>query len=373
MAVSGGGEAEVEAGGTAVSWSVGGKAWLEYLGLSAFDVAGRSLPARLDTSASGLSIEVDDVGAAYPVIVDPFIQEAKLSASDGVVGDQLGFSVAIWGNTVVAGDPMATIGGNPFQGAAYVFVEPGTGWANATETAKLTASDGAVSDGFGFSVAISGNTIVVGEPTGSAVAGVSYVFVKPGTGWAGSLHEAARLTPSDLAASNFGFSVAISGSTVVAGAPVSSSSRGAVYVFVEPGTGWTGDLDETARLTASDGASLAYFGSSVGISGDTVVAGMPGSNANHGAAYVFAMPAAGWASTSTFDAKLTADDGVSHDVLGVSVAISGDTVVAGATGANGFRGAAYVFAGPPACASPSRRCVIPVSEPSAAVVNPRSP
>ena len=91
-------------------------------------------------------------------------QTAKLTASDGAAGDYFGYSVSISGNTVVVG-ASATVGTNSYQGAAYVFTEPGSGWANMTQTAKLTASDGAAGDDFGNSVSISGNTVVVGAPT----------------------------------------------------------------------------------------------------------------------------------------------------------------------------------------------------------------
>ena len=92
-------------------------------------------------------------------------QTAKLTASDGAASDEFGSSVSISGNTVVVGAPDATVGGNTQQGAAYVFTEPGSGWANMTQTAKLTASDGAADDWFRHSVSISGNTVVVGAQT----------------------------------------------------------------------------------------------------------------------------------------------------------------------------------------------------------------
>ena len=92
-------------------------------------------------------LRVDDAGARYPLRVDPVVQQAELTASD--LGGLLGASVAISGNTIVAGAPEATVNGNPYQGAVYVFVKPRGGWANATQTARLTASDGAAGDGLG--------------------------------------------------------------------------------------------------------------------------------------------------------------------------------------------------------------------------------
>jgi len=107
-------------------------------------------------------------------------QTAKLTASGGTTFDLLGSSVAISGGTVVAGAPNATVGGNAGQGAAYVFVKPGPRWADATQTAKLTASDGASDNLLGVSVAISGGTIVAGAPdatvTGNPFQGATYVF-----------------------------------------------------------------------------------------------------------------------------------------------------------------------------------------------------
>jgi len=90
-------------------------------------------------------------------------QLAKLTVSDGVAFDYLGWSVAVSGDTVVVGTWLAKIGSNYEQGAAYVFVKPAGGWANLTQTAKLTASDGAALDRLGIAVSVSGNTVVAGE------------------------------------------------------------------------------------------------------------------------------------------------------------------------------------------------------------------
>ena len=113
---------------------------LRYTGLAAFDAHGHKLPARLELRGSTLLIRVDDARARYPLTIDPFLQLAKLRASDGGAGDFLGWSVAISGDTVVVGAPMLeTVQG---EGAVYVFVKPASGWANGTETAKLTPPTG---------------------------------------------------------------------------------------------------------------------------------------------------------------------------------------------------------------------------------------
>src|SRR4029077_13744406 len=107
----------------------------------------------------------------------------------------------------------------------YVYVKPATGWGNMTQVAVLSPSDGAFCDQFGASVSISGNTIVVGAPQNYDVcapngAGAAYVFVEPAAGWSGTLTEPAKLTASDgVTGDALGNSVAIAGSTVVAGAP----------------------------------------------------------------------------------------------------------------------------------------------------------
>jgi hypothetical protein len=253
-----------------------GKAGLRYAGLSAADAAGRRLPAWLEVQGEQLLLRVNDNGGRYPVVIDPWVQLAELTASDGAPGDGFGSSVSISGNTVVVGSPNS----NNRRGVAYVFEKPERGWANITQTAKLTAWDGADAK-FGSSVAISGNTIVVGAPSqpvferfnSNNFQGTAYVFVKPASGWT-DMTPTAKLTASDGAPGDFmGSSVCISGNTIVVGAnQVDSFGQGAAYVYVEPVGGWR-DMIETAALTASDGAVGSFFGFSVSISGHTVVVG----------------------------------------------------------------------------------------------------
>jgi hypothetical protein len=286
-------------------------------------------------------------------------QLAKLTASDGAPFDYLGYSVAFGDNTVVVGAWLATVNLNPIQGAAYVFVKPGGGWSNMTQVAKLTASDGQAHDKFGFSVSISGNTIVVGSPVSTIGPnfgqGAAYVFVKPPTGWVNAT-ETAKLTASDgQSFDTLGNSVSISGDTIVAGEPGPLLSNdiptghAAVYVFVKPATGWT-SMTQTAELRASHNLLSDGFGLSVSTNGNTVVAGAPyvttsGFSQFQGAAYVFVEPAGGWTNT-TQTAKLTSSHGFYADYLGTSVSMSGNTVVAGAPGTDASRGAALVFVMP---------------------------
>jgi len=278
-------------------------------------------------------------------------QLAELTPSVRTSNDWFGVSIAMSGNTVVVGDFDPNI---ETYGAVYVYVKPANGWTNMTQVAKLTSSDNG--EGFGISVAISGNTIVVGAANTSnfdapaAGPGAAYVFVRPAGGWTDA-NESAKLTASDGQAGDaFGDSVSISGNTIAVGAFFAADSAGndfagKAYVFARPAGGWTGDLHETARLTASDSQLLNYMGASVATDGNSVVAGADGHNNFQGAAYVFAKPAGGW-TNMTQTAELTASDGKGSNDFGFSMAISGETVLAGAPGAGQYRGEAYVFVEP---------------------------
>ena len=332
-----------------------GKAHLRYTGLSARDADGRELRAWLDLRSDQLLLRVDDHEARYPVVIDPWVQVAEVTASDGGNSDELSWSVAAGDNVVVVGAPFHTVGSNVEQGAAYVFVEGGQGWSNMTETAELTSSDGVPNAYFGTSVAINGNTIVVGAPgttvNGNARQGAAYVFVEPPNGWA-SMTETAELGASDgYIGDNLGNSVSINNDTIVAGAPYASIGgnyeQGAAYVFVQPPSGWS-NMFQTAKLTASDGAAGDIFGVAVNIDGNTVVAGASeadiNGNASAGAAYVFVEGNNGW-SDMTQTAKLTASDAAIDDYFGSAVDISNNTIAIGAP--SDFTGAIYVFVQPP--------------------------
>jgi hypothetical protein len=180
--------------------------------------------------------------------------------------------VAISGNTVLVGAPLNDSRPNAFglEGAAYVFVEPAGGWAgNLNETAKLF--------GYPSSVAIEGDTAVVGARA------FALVFVKPAGGWAGNL------TPSDAFDALFDTPVAISGDSVVIGARINDLAKGAAYVFLKPTAGWAGTLTEAVKLRASDGETFDLLGSSVAISGDTLVAAADEWGDFQASAYVFTL------------------------------------------------------------------------------------
>ena len=295
-------------------------------------------------------------GSAYVFtrVAGGWTQAGKLTASDPKVDAGFGSAVAVHGDIIVVGayeedHDMSTRD----AGAAYVFTRPASGWADMTQTARLTASDAAADDEFGTSVAVHGDTIVVGAPEEDTVArGSAYIFTKPANDWADMTETAALRGESD--ADRFGRSVAVYGGTVVVGAADENNKKGAAYVFTKSAaTGvwddWNGTdaSNATARLTASDRAGRDFFGWSVAMDGETIVVGAPYNDGpmNSGSAYVFTKPASGWTSTSTA-AKLIASDRAENDQFGYSVAVDGNTAVVGAyrdDDAGADSGSAHVF------------------------------
>jgi hypothetical protein len=278
----------------------------------------------------------DDAGAgsgsAYLYDASTGIQLRKLVAADGAAGDQFGWSVSVSGTRAIVGAPLNDAGAAN-TGSAYVF-DVGSG----NQLRKLVAADAAAGNQFGWSVALSGNTAVVGaylDNHAGNESGSAYVFD------VASGNQIAKLTASDAAAGDrFGWSVAVSGNAVVVGAPSdddSGNSSGSVYVF-DASTG-----NPLRKLTAADAAAGDQFGWSVGLSGNTAVLGSvldDDNGTDAGSAYVFDV------SSGNQIAKLTASDAAAGDRFGVSVSVSGNTAVVGAslddTGATDV-GSAYVF------------------------------
>jgi hypothetical protein len=250
---------------------------------------------------------------------------AELEGSDTVVNDNFGQSVAVSGFTIVVG-----AWGHAFTaGRAYVFSKTARGWH---QVAELKGSDTVIANSFGCSVAVSGTTIVVGALGHGDNAGSAYVFAKTATGW----HQVAELKGSDTVANDvFGGSVAIAGDTIVVGALGHEVGAGRAYVFAKTATGW----HQVAELKGSDTITNDYFGGSVAISGTNIVVGARQHASDSGRAYVFAKTATGWHQA----AELKGRDTVAKDEFGFSVAISGTNIVAGASGDAAQAGRAYVF------------------------------
>ena len=346
------------------------------------DKFGYSVAVDGDTAVIG-AYQVDgngqDSGAAYVFTRSDGVwsQAGKLTASDGEAYDNFGISVAVDGDTVVIGASGDNDNGAD-SGSAYVFVKPSGGWADGNETAKLTASDGEALDYFGYSVAVNGDTVLVGayqddDGDDSEDSGSAYLFVKPNTDggwadWADGDMEAAKLTPSEAEDDdNFGIAVALDDDTAVIGAPGDDDDgidSGAAYVFVRVSGTWS----RQTKLTAG-GEDADFFGYSVALDVDivvensvtvkvaTVVVGaylddredddtttdVDETAIDAGSAYVFTRDSSGsWSR----QAKFSADDGEAEDWFGYSVAVDGDAVVVGAFGDddNGSNsGSAYVF------------------------------
>ncbi len=243
--------------------------------------------------APGAKIAGLSKGAAYVFTYLPAgplgLEPAWLLPSNGVTGDKFGESVSISGNTVVVGAPAANGG----LGAAYVFVEPSAYWMSISQNAEFTASDGVAGDDFGWSVSISDEVVAVGAPyatvSGNADEGAGYVFggpgVVPGLTWANESEPAALNATDGVAGETFGKSVSISeatspnsqvisGITIVVGAPHDtvhgSALQGAAFVFpYTAGAGGPGG----SELTSPDGVAGDAFGTSVAVSGNTLVVG----------------------------------------------------------------------------------------------------
>ncbi|MPZ16418.1 MAG: hypothetical protein GEV06_00675 [Luteitalea sp.] len=339
MTLTGPGTPRLDGETNVVTWQDG----LSYGGLFAVDAEGRELPASLALDGRTLRIEVDDEAAVYPIVIDPWLQQAKLTVG-GPADAGVGTSVAVSGDTALVGAPRAD--------TVYVFTRSGTVWS---EEAAITP-DGGTGILFGISVALLGDAAVVGAPN-AAVAGndrqgAAYVFTRNAGVWT----QQAVLTASDGAeGDSFGYSVALEGDTALIGAWLADwgerafRNRGAAYVFTGSGPDWS----QQAKLVADDGFFQAHFGNAVALSGDgniaLVGAREDGANpiTNRGAAYVYTRSGSAW----TQQAKLLADDWARGDWFGGAVALSfaGDVALIGAFFAdvdgNDRQGAAYVFAG----------------------------
>ena len=267
-------------------------------------------------------------------------QTQQLTADDFSPEAQFGDAVALSGATILIGAYNTTVGENPYQGAAYVFTLEGGSW---TQTQKLVADDGIGGDDFGNAVALDGERALIGAFYGSGTVGQSgaaYVFEGSGSSW----KQTAKLVPDDGALfDSFGSAVALAGDSALVGSLYAqigdNSGQGAVYAFDLAAGHWS----QTQKLVPSDGAASDALGNAIARDGDRVLVGANAANGYVGAAYLFARSDTGWGELG----KLVASDGVSGDGLGYTVALSGNTALAGAplkmVGANSSQGAVYFY------------------------------
>ena len=284
-----------------------------------------SLPALLVACAISLPLLASCTSAGVTRSRTATRQLAELKGSDTVASDEFGVSVAISGTSAVVGTS-----GAAYAGRAYVFAKSASGW---TQVAELKGSDTVAADRFGASVAISGTTVVVGAYDHAKAAGRAYVFAKTASGWT----QVAELKGSDTVADDyFGWSVAVSGTTAVVGAVGHAKYMGRAYVFTKTPSGW----NQTAELEGSDIVAQNGFGTSVAVLGTTAIVGAEGYAKGTGRAYVFTETASGWKRVFV----LKGSDTVTGDNFGTSVAISPTTAIVGAYGRADNAGRAYVFA-----------------------------
>jgi hypothetical protein len=355
----------------------GGGVNLVYRDLAAWDARHHALPAHMGVQGNEIAIQVDDRQAAYPITIDPLVQEAEIIANDGQIFDLFGNTVAISGDTAVVAAPDA----NNAVGTVYVFVRSGGQW---TQQAELTpVGNTAVAPQFGFDVAISGDTIAVSAPADSSlnttpVAGHVYVYQRSGTTWTREF-DISDYIPDD----DFGYSISLHGSHLAVGAPL--YGNGAVYEYNYSGGAWYtqatlfGGSQPYAAVVATSDSVLAVwdpannavdvytytgswnlatvlaepgpspdpndgFGDVLAVDGATgsIAVGAPYTNNSQGVVYYY--PASsGW---STY-AYLTSADGYPGDEFGSSIAVQNSTLVAGAPmwddGSGTYAGSAYVF------------------------------
>ena len=336
--------------------------WVQQQKLTGSDAAsgdffGRTVAISGDTVIVG-AVGDDDVGgtgnsgAAYIFTRSDGVwsEQQKLTASDAETRDDFGNSVSISGDTVIVGvandDDACPSQGFCNSGSAYIFTRSGGVW---TEQQKLTASDAAERDGFGTSVSISGDTAIVGAGNDDDVgesSGSAYIFTRSDGVWT----EQQKIVASDAAQGDvFGRAVSISDDTAIVGAGGNDDAgegSGSAYIFTRSDGVWT----EQQKLTASDAAERDGFGISVSISGDAAIVGASGDDdacpsaifCDSGSAYIFTRSDGVW----TEQQKLTASDAAERDGFGGSVSVSGNTALVGALGnltSGGFTGSAYLF------------------------------
>lgn len=325
--------------------STDGQTVLRYGGLKVWDARQRQLAAWLEVKDRQLDLVVNDAAATYPVTIDPLITspQSHLASGDGAPGDNFGYSVSLSrdGNTALVAAHNDDTAAGTDAGSVYVFVRNGSIWSRE---ARLTASDAAANDLFGYAVSLSddGNTALIGAGGDDNYQGSAYVFIRSGSGWS----QEAKLTASDGVAGDFfgsGASLSESGDVALVGAhrddTTAGSDAGSAYVFVRTGGIWS----EQARLTAADGAANDFFGCGVSISddGSTALMGAYPDESLSGSAYVFVRSGSSWSQ----QAKLTMSDGLPSDYFGWSVCLGGDgnTALVGARNDDGGRGSAIVF------------------------------
>ena len=328
--------------GSAYVFVRSGGVWSQVQQLTASDGTsgvGFGVSAAMTADTAVIGVAAGSIGSAYVFTRSggTWSQQQKLTASDGNNGNFFGYSVALSGETALIGAEGTFVGG-----AAYVFLRSGSIW---TQQQKLTASDGQAGEQFGSAVALSGETALVGSDAavGGVRTGAAYAFTRSGATWT----QQQKLIASDGAVNDrFGASLALEGNMAVVGAYQDNSDnevQGSIYVFARSGPTWM----QQQQLKAGDGEGYDQFGAAVALSGMDIVVGAVmddvAGTIDQGSAYFFRVLTGFWA----LESVRVAADGASNDSFGFSVAVSGETAIVGApkdnVGANMAQGSAYIF------------------------------
>jgi hypothetical protein len=300
------------------------------------DLFGYSVAVAGSTAVVGALGANSEAGAAFIYSKGaagwPKTPTATLEDPQATAGDRFGISVALSGNTVVVG----AYGTSSFAGAAYIYVKGASGWPT-TPTVALEDPGWPQADNFGISVGLSRNTLVVGADAQGVAAGAAYIYVKTANGWPtrpkATLHD-----PAASADDIFGDSVAVSGSTAVVGAAGTSSYAGAAYIYVKGASSWPTMPTATLQNPTRDAGGFGY---SAAVSGNSAVVGAYETDDVAGAAYIYVKGTSAWPTTPTTSLKDPA--ATPDDSFGLSVAVSGATAVVGAYMTNSSAGAAYMY------------------------------
>ena len=321
------------------------------------DISGNEISISSDINMDGYVDWIDLSSFVERWLFDCLLSACGLADFDGdnhVDGVDFSLFAQHW---LEVGDASSSVvngiiveGGAYGAGSAYIFKREGTSWS---QEAKLTASDGVASDGFGESACIDGGYAIVGARldyhAGGIDSGSAYIFGPNETdpNW----NEQAKLTASDASARDrFGISVSVDGNYAIVGAYYdddNGTNSGSAYIFapnsIDP------NWDEQAKLTASDGNVWDLFGKSILISGDYAIIGAPGDGPrgfDFGAAYIFKREGTSWSQ----QVKLVASDANAYDEFGYSVSIDGNYAIVGTlynddpNDASGIDcGSAYIF------------------------------
>jgi hypothetical protein len=275
----------------------GGAATLRYRGLLASDARNARLPAWWSVRAGSVEIWVDDRGARYPVLIDPFVQQGPKLVGSGAVGSaNEGWSVALSadGDTALIGGPSNDNG----AGAAWVFTRSGSTWSQQGSKLVGTGASGHANQGWSVALSGDGNTAVIGGPFDNNDTGAAWVFVRSGSTWSqqgSKLVGTGAVFAGPAPAVEQGRSVALSadGNTALIGGPFDNGDTGAVWVFTRSGSTWS---QQGSKLVGTGAIGPAVQGQSVALSGDGITAliGGPGDNGSAGAAWVFTFSGSTW-------------------------------------------------------------------------------